>query len=115
MSRQIIANSNWLKKLSPLFLVLTATSGFAATDSSSRSLAIPDELTSLLTEPKNPFELSPTAPRKENEELVEGIKSADGRWFDVEIIIFERTLNKPTRENFDQHVKNVMILAHPNE
>ncbi len=107
LSRQIIANSNWLKKLSPLFLVLTATSGFAATDSSSRSLAIPDELTSLLTEPKNPFELSPTAPRKENEELVEGIKSADGRWFDVEIIIFERTLKKTTRENFDQHIKNV--------
>ncbi|MDA8621702.1 peptidoglycan binding protein CsiV [Psychrosphaera sp.] len=106
MSRKIIANTNRLIKLSPLLLVLTATSSFAATESSKRTLTIPNELTGLLTQSTNPYELSPPAERKENDELIEGIKSADGRWFDVEIIIFERTTNKTTRENFDQHIKS---------
>ncbi|QTH64154.1 hypothetical protein J1N51_01305 [Psychrosphaera ytuae] len=40
------------------------------------------------------------------EELIEGIKSADGRWFDVEIIIFERTRESATRERFEQTITN---------
>ncbi len=40
------------------------------------------------------------------EELVEGIKSEDGRWFDVEVIIFERTKNTNVREEFKQSATN---------
>lgn len=40
------------------------------------------------------------------EDLVEGIESADGRWFDVEVIIFERTREKQIREAFDADVES---------
>jgi len=42
--------------------------------------------------------------RVPTEELVEGIKSSDGRWFEVEVIIFERTDAKQVRETFEQPV-----------
>ena len=45
--------------------------------------------------------------RVPTEELVEGIKSSDGRWFEVEVIIFERTDNKDVRETFEQPVPNL--------
>ena len=77
----------------------------AAVDSK-RSLSVPSELSGLFSEVTNPYALAEKPPRKENEDLVEKIQSADGRWFDVEIIIFERTNNKPIRENFDQKIKN---------
>ena len=38
--------------------------------------------------------------RVPTKELVEGIKSRDGRWFEVEMIIFERKDNLDFRENF---------------
>ena len=38
------------------------------------------------------------------EELVEGIKSSDGRWFEVEMIIFERNDNQDIREQFSDEV-----------
>lgn len=44
--------------------------------------------------------------RVPTEELIEGIKSADGRWFDVEVIIFERTREKAVRERFENQVEN---------
>ena len=36
--------------------------------------------------------------------LVEGIKSRDGRWFEVEMIVFERFDNQDFREDFDSQV-----------
>lgn len=43
--------------------------------------------------------------RVPTEELVEGIKSRDGRWFEVELIVFERTDDLNFREVFDKPVK----------
>lgn len=43
--------------------------------------------------------------RVPTEELVEGIKSRDGRWFEVELIVFERTDDLDFREVFDKPVK----------
>ena len=45
--------------------------------------------------------------RVPTEELVEGIKSRDGRWFEVEMIIFKRTDNVNLREQFSQNVKSL--------
>ena len=45
--------------------------------------------------------------RVPTEELVEGIKSSDGRWFEVELILFERQDNLDLREQFDQNVPNL--------
>ena len=45
--------------------------------------------------------------RVPTEELVEGIKSSDGRWFEVEMIIFEQSDHKDIRETFDQTVQNL--------
>ena len=41
------------------------------------------------------------------EELVEGIKSRDGRWFEVELIIFQHTGDETQRELFDEEVSNI--------
>ncbi|NVK24346.1 MAG: hypothetical protein HWE10_05415 [Gammaproteobacteria bacterium] len=46
--------------------------------------------------------------RVPTEELVEGIKSADGRWFEVEMIFFERKGGQDTRELFDNDVKSML-------
>jgi hypothetical protein len=56
--------------------------------------------------PFNPFELRDKSERVPNEALTEGIQSADGRWFDVEVIIFERTNSKADREKFKQIIEN---------
>ncbi|GHB58246.1 hypothetical protein GCM10008107_04010 [Psychrosphaera saromensis] len=40
--------------------------------------------------------------------LVEGIKSRDGRWFEVEMIVFKRTDNVKLREQFSQNVKSLV-------
>lgn len=56
--------------------------------------------------PFNPFELRDKSIRLENEALTEGIQSADGRWFDVEIIIFERTNSADIREQFAQEIES---------
>ncbi len=42
--------------------------------------------------------------RVATKDLVEGIKSRDGRWFEVEMIIFERRDNQGFRENFQNDV-----------
>ena len=45
--------------------------------------------------------------RVPTEELVEGLKSRDGRWFEVEIIVFAHENAGDLREAFDNEVKNV--------
>lgn len=45
--------------------------------------------------------------RVPTKELVEGIKSRDGRWFEVEMIVFERYDNQDFREVFDNEIKNL--------
>lgn len=40
-------------------------------------------------------------------ELIEGIKSRDGRWFEVEMIVFERYDNQDFREVFDNEINNL--------
>ncbi|MBU2881342.1 peptidoglycan binding protein CsiV [Psychrosphaera sp. B3R10] len=45
--------------------------------------------------------------RVPTEELVEGIKSSDGRWFEVEMIVFARKDASSTRELFDNTIKNL--------
>ena len=45
--------------------------------------------------------------RVPTEELVEGIKSSDGRWFEVEMIIFEQLDAGDIRETFEQSVQNL--------
>lgn len=40
-------------------------------------------------------------------ELTEGIKSRDGRWFEVEMIVFERYDNQDFREVFDNEINNL--------
>ena len=42
--------------------------------------------------------------RVATKDLVEGIKSRDGRWFEVEMIIFERKDNQDFRENFENEI-----------
>lgn len=46
--------------------------------------------------------------RVPTEDLVEGIKSRDGRWFEVEVIIFKRTDNIELREQFSQNVESLV-------
>lgn len=46
--------------------------------------------------------------RVPTEDLVEGIKSRDGRWFEVEVIIFKRTDSIDLRENFSQNVESLI-------
>lgn len=48
-----------------------------------------------------PIERVPT------DELVEGIKSSDGRWFEVEVIVFSRDNANSSREFFDAEIKNL--------
>lgn len=43
--------------------------------------------------------------RVATKDLVEGIKSRDGRWFEVEMIIFERFDNQDFREHFNPEIK----------
>lgn len=45
--------------------------------------------------------------RVPTKELVEGIKSRDGRWFEVEMIVFERFDNQDFREVFDNEITNL--------
>lgn len=49
--------------------------------------------------------LDTASERVPTEQLQEGIKSRDGRWFEVEMIIFKRTDNIKLREQFSQNVK----------
>ena len=55
----------------------------------------------------NSFALEDTSENRPipTEELIEGIKSLDGRWFEVEVIIFERNDKQSFREEFQQEVK----------
>lgn len=46
------------------------------------------------------------------EELQEGIKSSDGRWFEIEMIIFEQTDGEALREIFDKKIKNLRPRRH---
>jgi len=46
--------------------------------------------------------------RVPTEELIEGIKSRDGRWFEVELIIFKRTDDIELREHFSQNVDSLV-------
>lgn len=50
------------------------------------------------------FALQESPVRVATKDLVEGIKSRDGRWFEVELIIFERSDNQGFRENFENEV-----------
>jgi hypothetical protein len=45
--------------------------------------------------------------RVPTEELVEGIKSSDGRWFEVEVILFKRNDNSQINEHFSKDVKSL--------
>ena len=45
--------------------------------------------------------------RVPTEELIEGITSSDGRWFEIEVIIFERTHQQNTREQFKQPIQSL--------
>lgn len=49
--------------------------------------------------------LDTASERVPTEQLQEGIKSRDGRWFEVEMIVFKRTDNIELREQFSQNVK----------
>lgn len=56
--------------------------------------------------------VEPTEAEQENariptEELIEGIKSRDGRWFEVELIIFQHTGEQAQREQFEDEVTSV--------
>lgn len=53
-----------------------------------------------------PVELNNEPQRIATEDLIEGIKSSDGRWFEVEIIVFERIKEQPNRESFDNVISN---------
>lgn len=61
----------------------------------------------------NAFAINDNTTAKDNdqpvptEELVEGIKSSDGRWFEVEMIVFARNETSSTRELFDNAIKNL--------
>lgn len=53
----------------------------------------------------NVFAENEQSDRVPTEELVEGIKSRDGRWFEVELIVFERKDDLNFREVFDTPIK----------
>ena len=53
----------------------------------------------------NVYAESEQSDRVPTEELVEGIKSRDGRWFEVELIVFERKDDLNFREVFDKPIK----------
>lgn len=48
-----------------------------------------------------------SAERIPTEELIEGIKSRDGRWFEVEIILFKRNDDDQLKEKFAQQVSRL--------
>jgi hypothetical protein len=69
-------------------------------------LALVSVLASLFS--ANVLALKVEAGRVPTKNLVEGIKSRDGRWFEVEMIIFKRTDNVKLREQFSQNVKSLV-------
>jgi len=72
-----------------------------------KSLALMSALVLASSFSANVLALKPEAGRVPTKSLVEGIKSRDGRWFEVEMIIFKRTDNVKLREQFSQNIKSL--------